>query len=66
MIFFTAQSNETEKNSKNKSCQNVCEGYNDFDSRRFGYEKGSKKTQKVKMSPCGHSDGVEVKHFFAK
>ena len=47
-------------NFGDKSCQNVCEGYNDFDSRRFGYEKGSKKTQKVKMSTCGHSDGVGV------
>ena len=49
------------KFQKNKSRKNVCEGYNDFDSRRFGYEKGSKKTQKVKMSTCGHSDGVGVK-----
>ena len=36
-------------------------GYNDFASRRFGYEKRSKKTHKGAMSLAGHGDGVGVK-----
>ena len=55
------EGNQTEKLLKNKSCENVCEGYNDFASRRFGHGKGSKKTHKGAMSVSGHSDGVGVK-----
>ena len=60
MIFFSVQSSKTEKFQRNKSCKNVWDGYNDFDSRRFDHGKKSKKTHEVKMSTCGHSDGVGV------
>ena len=61
MIFFSVQSCKTEKFQRNKSCKNVQDGYNDFDSRRFDHGKMSKKTHEVKMSACGHGDGVGVK-----
>ena len=38
MISFSVQSSETEEFKNNKSCRNLCEG---FDSRRFGYGKES-------------------------
>ena len=62
MIFFSVQSSKTEKFQRNKSCKNVWDGYNDFDSRRFDHGKKSKKTHEVKMSACGHSDGVGVNY----
>ena len=37
--------------------------YNNFDSRRFGYGKGSEKTHKGAMFLAGHGDGVGVKKF---
>ena len=55
------EGNQTEKLLKNKSCENVWKGYNDFASRRFGHGKGSKKTHKGAMSTGGHGDGVGVK-----
>ena len=61
MIFFSVERNQTEKLRKNKSCENVSPGYNDFTSRRFRYGKGSKKTLKGAMSVGGHGDGVGVK-----
>ena len=49
-----------ERLRKNKTCENVYAGYNDFASRRFRYRKGPLKTHKGAMSLAGHGDGVEV------
>ena len=52
-IFFSVQSSETGNLLKNKSCENVWKGYNDFASRTFDYVKGSKKTHKGAMYRSG-------------
>ena len=59
-IFFSVQSSETGNLLKNKSCENVWKGYNDFASRTFDYVKGSKKLIKGQCTAAVHSDGVGV------
>ena len=60
-FFLSGKKSNWKTLKKNKSCESVCAGYNDFASRRFGYERGSKETHIAAMSLAAHSDGVGVK-----
>ena len=42
-FFLSGKKSNWKTSKKNKSCENLCAGYNNFASRRFRYSKGSKK-----------------------